>query len=844
MIKNLKIFFVFLTFFLLFNIGFAQSLTQLSGVIKDEMGNPIENVVVQVINSRSTVLTNLKGEYEVFVEPNKNLKILFRHISFADTTISVILANDEHKIIDLKIKTVGKKLDIVDVNAKHNDGYARIDPKIRFNLPSPMGGAESVIKSYAGVSGMNELTSQYNVRGGNYDENLIYVNEIQIYRPFLIRSGNQEGLSFVNLDLTKNVKFSAGGFAAKYGDKMSSVMDVEYKTPTQFGGSFSLGLLGGTGHIEGVVKRKKKKEILNNKKTDNVLTYLVGVRYKSNAYILKFLETKGEYKPRFFDTQMLLDWKLNKKFSISFLSNFSVNQYIYQPQNRETLFGAFDQVKKFVVYYEGQEIDSYQNYLGGLTFTYNPTEYSSYKLIASSYYAKEKETYDILSQYWLKDVIIDLGSEDPMANESTKRGVGSYREHARNYIEAVFSSIDLRADHIIKTHFVTWSIKVQNEIINDKIKEWTMYDSSGYVIPQTFLIPGQPVPLGHVSRLLTFGEDNYLRSQNNISTNRITGFVQDNWRIDGDSSRFTLNGGVRFHYWDYNNEFTVSPRFGLLYKPRWKQDWSFWLKTGVYYQSPLYRELRRPDGTLNPNIKSQFSYQVLLSADYDFVWWNRPFKFTAETYYKYLDNLISYEIDNVRIIYSGENDAKGYAYGADMKLSGEFIKGLESWITLSLMKTEQDIYNDFYTDTLGNQVEIGYVPRPSDQRFVVNLFFQDHVPGYPQFRVHLNFVFSSGIPFVAPNAPNLLKSFRTPWYRRADLGFSYIFLQKNRDRSRDKLQVSKHINSGAIYLEVFNLLDIANVSSYSWIPDISGVVYAIPNSLTPRLINLKVAIEF
>lgn len=837
------------TLFLLITLygGFSQSSTQIFGTIKDHEGTPLENVLVQILSSQKNQLSNIQGEYTIEVEPNKNITILFRHISFEDTTISVKLSPNEKLKVDLRIKTVGMKLDPFDISARYNDGYERLDPKIRFNLPSPMGGAESVIKSYAGVSGVNELTSQYNVRGGNYDENLIYVNDIQIYRPFLIRSGNQEGLSFVNLDLTKSVKFSAGGFAAKYGDKMASVMDVEYKTPTEFGGSFSLGLLGGTGHIEGVVKNKKKKtdQVYKKKEPENVLTYLIGVRYKSNAYLLSFMETKGEYKPRFFDTQMLLDWKLNNKFSISLLSNFSINQYIYQPQNRETVFGSLENPKKFVVYYEGQEVDSYQNYLGGLTFTYKPTNLSTYKLIASSYYAKEKETYDILSQYWLKDVEIDLGSEtESVINESTKRGVGSYREHARNYIEAVISSVDLRADHTIKKHFITWSLKVQNEIINDKIKEWTMYDSSGYVVPQIFLVPGQPVPLEHVSRLLSFGENNYLRSQNNIKTNRITGFVQDNWRIDGDSARFTLNGGVRFHYWDYNNEFTVSPRLGFMFKPRWKQDWSFWLKTGVYYQSPLYRELRRPDGTLNQNIKSQFSYQVLVSAEYNFVWWNRPFKFSSEAYYKYLDRLISYEVDNVRIIYSGENDAKGYAYGADMKLSGEFIKGLESWITFSLMKTEQDIYNDYYTDTLGNQIEIGYVPRPSDQRFAVNIFFQDHIPGYPQFRVHLNFVFSSGLPFVAPNAPNLLKSFRTPWYRRADLGFSYIFLQNNRDRSRDKIQLSKHVNVGAIYLEVFNLLDISNVSSYTWVPDLSGLVYPIPNSLTPRLINLKVALEF
>lgn len=835
--KTTKFFFVSLILLFTSMSGFSQSNAQVFGIVRDQNGLPIENVLILVSPIEKTFITNDQGAYKIDVANHKELTFLFRHISFADTTIYLTIKPNEKYNLDLIISSEGKRLGMVDVKAKHNDGYERIDPKIRFNMPSPMGGAESVIKMYAGVSSINELSSQYNVRGGNYDENLIYVNDIQIYRPFLIRSGTQEGLSFVNLDLTKSVKFSAGGFAAKYGDKMSSVMDVEYKTPTKTQGSFSLGLLGATGHIEGVVKNKEK--------TKDVLTYLIGVRYKSNAYLFRFLETKGEYKPRFFDTQMLLDWKVSDKFSISLLSNFSVNQYIYQPKNRETTFGSLDNPKKFVVYYEGQELDSYQNFLGGLTFTYKPTDYSTYSLIASSYYAKEKETYDILAEYWLKDVEIDLGSEtNSIINESTKRGVGSYREHARNSIEAIFSSVDLRAEYNIQNHFISWGAKFQNEIINDNIKEWTMYDSSGYVVPQIFLIPGQPVPLEHISRLLSFGEDNFLRSKNNISTNRITGFVQDQWRIDGDSARFTLNGGVRFHYWDFNNEFTLSPRLGLLFKPRWKQDWSFWIKTGVYYQSPLYRELRRPDGSLNQNIKSQFSYQVLLSSDYEFVIWNRPFKFTSEVYYKYFDRLISYEVDNVRIIYSGENDASGYAYGADMKLSGEFIRGLESWITVSLMKTEQNLYNDFYTDIDGIQREIGFVPRPSDQRFAVNLFFQDHIPGYPQFRVHLNFVFSSGLPFVAPNAPNLLKSFRTPWYRRADLGFSYIFLQGNRDRSRDKVKLSKHINNGAIYLEVFNLLDIANVSSYSWIPDVTGVVYAIPNSLTPRLINLKVAFEF
>lgn len=819
------------------DFAYCQSNATISGRVINQYGDPIENVFILISTSHQTYFTSIEGTFEVLVFPNQNIDLLFRHISIDDTIVSVNLKPKEHLNLSIQLNIKDNRLGIVDFKAKHNDGYERINPNLQFNLPSPMGGAESIIKMYAGVSSVNELSSQYNVRGGNYDENLIYVNDIQIYRPFLIRSGNQEGLSFVNLDLTQSVKFAAGGFSAQYGDKMSSVMDVEYKTPKAFAGSFSGGLLGGTAHIEGVVKDKTHKK--------DVFTYLIGTRFKSNAYLLNFLETKGEYKPRFFDTQMLLNWKVTEKLSISLLSNFAINQYVFIPQIRETITGSIDDAKKFVVYYEGQEVDEYQNYLGGLTFIFKPKKNTTYKAIISSYYAKEKETYDILSQYWLKDVQFDLsGGTGSVVQELTTRGVGSYREHARNSINALITAIDLRAEYVQKNHFFSFGLKAQNEIMDDHIKEWTMYDSSGYVVPGIFRIPGEPVPLDDPSRILTFGEDHYLKTKNYLNTNRISGFAQDFWRINGDSSIFTFNYGVRFHYWDFNNEFTVSPRLGLLFNPKWKSNWSFWLKTGVYYQSPFYRELRRPDGTLNHDIKSQFSYQVLFTADYDFVWWNRPFKFSAETYYKYMDNLISYEIDNVRIIYSGENDSKGYATGIDMKLSGEFIKGLESWITFSLMNTEQDLYNDYFTDTLGNQIEIGYIPRPTDQRFAVNLFFQDHIPDYPQIRVHLNFVFSSGLPFINPSVKNSYKTFRSPWYKRVDLGFSYIFLQYNRDRKQDKWNFLHKVNNAAIYLEIFNLLDISNVSSYSWVPDLSGQVHAIPNSLTPRLINLKLAVDF
>lgn len=826
-------------FFLLLLKGgalLAQSTAKLYGVVTDQNGDPIENVVVIDLFSQKNVTTNARGRYEMQVIHHEEIPILFRYISCPDTLIYISLAPGEEKEFNITLQIVGKKLGPVDVTASHDDGYVRVNPKLRFNIPSPMGGAESVIKTFAGVSSVNELSSQYNVRGGNYDENLIYVNDIQIYRPFLIRSGNQEGLSFVNLDLTKNVKFSAGGFAAQYGDKMSSVMDVEYKTPTEFAGSFSMGLLGATAHVEGVVKDKTK--------TEDRFTYLIGVRYKSNAYLFRFMEIKGEYKPQFFDTQMLLDWKLNPKFNISLLTNFSANTYLYQPKNRKTNFGSLEHPRTFMVYYEGQELDLFMNYLGGLTLTYKPTQEDQLKFIISSYYSKEKEQFDILSEYWLKDAVIDLAEGSTLFTESTKRGVGAFRDHARNRLDAFFTSFLLKGDHKKQDHLISWGVQYQNEWIDDHIREWNIVDSSGYILPHITLPPGEPVPLEHPARWLTFGENRFLFSVNKLNTHRVTGFLQDQWRLTGDSSQFILHGGVRFHYWNFNRELTVSPRVGLLYKPKWSKDCSFWLKTGVYYQSPTYREFRRPDGTLNPDIQSQFSYQALLSADYEFALWGRPFKLTSELYYKYMDRLISYEMDNVRIVYSGENDSKGYVYGTDLKLSGEFIKGMESWIAISLMKTAQDFWNDFYTDSLGNCFEIGYVPRPSDQRFALNLFFQDHIPNYPQWRVHLNFIFSSGLPFVAPNAPNWMRTFRTPWYRRVDLGLSYLFLQPNRDRHQDRWKSLRHIDNAALYVEVFNLLDIANVSSYSWVPDIDGALNAIPNSLTPILVNVKLAFEF
>lgn len=811
---------------------FGQKAT-VRGVVQDEIGEPIENTIVQVLDHNIQTITNDYGQFVLDVPENTSLRIYFQQISHRDTVITVKLKARESQHLTVVLQTIGNRLEQVNIRSANESGYIRVDPRLSFQMPSPNGGMESLIKMLPGTSSTNELSSQYNVRGGNFDENLVFVNDIQIYRPFLVRSAQQEGMSFVNTDLTGNVIFSAGGFEAKYGDKMSSVLDVRYKEPTQYGGSISASMLGATAHAEG--------------KVDSCFSFLIGIRFKSNAYLLKSMETSGDYKPRFFDTQMLLNWDITKKFSISLLGNFTRNKYLFQPETRETNYGTTMESQRLTVYFDGQELDRYENYLGGLTFTYKPNLRNELKLILSSYYAKESESYDIQGQYFLSDIEADFGNEDgEIAQEVSVRSYGTYLEHARNNLNSWVSAADLRGEHKLP-HFntLTWGVKAQNEIIHDKINEWTMYDSSGYTLPYIPTPIGEPVSLDDPSRILDFGENNYRNFANDLNTFRFTGFIQDLWKIGGDSSIYLLNAGVRFHYWTYSpKELTASPRLAFIIHPHWVRDWQFSLRTGLYYQPAFYREMRTPDGHLNDDIRSQRSYQVIAGTEYNFQIWRRPFKFTAEAYYKYMDRLISYNVDNVRIIYSGVNDAVGYATGLDLKISGEFIRGLESWFSVSLMKTAEDIIGDIYTDQDGVEHEIGYIPRPTDQRVAFNLFFQDHIPGYPQFRVHVNLVFASGLPFGPPNSPAYERVYRTSWYRRVDMGFSFMFLEQSRDRMRNKSKFIRSIKNAGIYIEVFNLLGTNNVSSYFWITDIGNVQRPVPNSLTGRLINVKFAVDF
>jgi len=810
------------------------------GTIRDTHFNPVENVMVQSPQIENRTISAGDGKYQIVLPANVDVQLHFRHIAYLDTIITIQGTTNERIMLNIGLVSTGSQLEGISVTTSYDDGYMRVDPRLTFTLPSPTGGAEGLIKMLPGVSSVNELSSQYNVRGGNYDENLIFVNDIAIYRPFLVRNGNQEGLSFVNLDLTHSVKFSAGGFPAQYGDKMSSAMDVEYKKPKQHGGSFMIGLLGASAHIEGCVRNKQKNR--------DIFSYLVGVRYKNNGYLLKSMETDGDYKPNFFDTQMLLGWNISDKFEMELLGNFSINKYIFIPSKRESVQGGINPVK-LTIAFDGQEVDKYENYLGGLTFIYKPDLRNRFRLILSSYYAKESETFDIQSQYWLREVEFDLGGErNHNVKELSVLAVGTNINHARNHIKFLVSAADIRGDHQLhKRNSFSWSVKIQNEQIRDKLYEWHLDDSAGYTLPHIPVIPSDSigVPFDDPSRILEFGESHFLSASNSLNTIRLTAFVQDNWKIDGDiNPRFTLNAGVRFHYWSYNNKIDIAPRLSLLFKPRWKKDWSFWLKTGVYHQTPFYRELRNREGVLNPDIKSQFSYQAILASEYNFKMWNRPFKFSVEGYYKYLDNLISYYVDNIQIVYSGVNDSKGFATGIDTRLSGELIEGLESWLAISFMGT-MDKYKEPYKNNQEELEKPTYKRRPTDQRFVLNLFFQDHIPGFRQLRVSLNFVYSTGLPYWSPDwVPTKENTQKMDDYFRVDVGFSYIFFEQSRDRFQNKNKFARAIKNAGVYFEVFNVLGNNNVSSVMWIKDVKNQYWPIRNYLTPRLINLKFAIEF
>ncbi len=838
------IFMILMLFVGISNTTIAQTAT-IEGTVLNNRNQPIELANVAIVGEPGGTTTDKKGRFSLEVPANRDIEIAFTFVGFADSRQKINLSTGEQKKLEVKLESTSTNLPGFEVKDEQlrTQSMVRLDPKNANLAPSLTEGVSDIIKTLPGVSSSNEMSSQYSVRGGNFDENLVYVNDIEIYRPFLVNAGQQEGLSFVNSSLVSSLLFSAGGFGVQYGDKMSSVLDVQYKTPNEFGGSFSASLLGADLNFGGVAAKNK-------------LTYLVGVRYKTNSYILNSLETQGEYQPEFMDIQSLITYKLSKKWDLSFLGYYSHNKYKVVPANRETDFGTFQEVIRFKVYFDGNETDRYDMYQGGLTLGYKPRKNTDLKLILSAFNTNESETYDIQGQYWIGQVETSPGSEE-YGDAVQTQGIGTYLLHARNYFKANVVTAEHKGAIFNEKSTLRWGARIQHQEVDDKLREWEMVDSAGYSIPNPTPSPGSTDPNNPNLEIKEF-----VGAKNILSTNRASAYISNQWNIvTKNKSEISITAGVRANYWDFNKEFLVAPRANFSYKPSKNRNLVFRFATGIYYQTPFYREMRSVDGVINQDVKSQKSTHFIAGSDFRFTTWGRPFIFTTELYYKMMDNLIPYYVENVRIRYLTDQLAKGYATGIDFKIYGEFVKGVDSWMSLSIMQTKEDIYNDFYYDyynsegekinsgiTVDNivadsiRVEPGYIPRPTDQRINFSIFFQDYIPNHPYLKMHMRLLFSSGLPFGAPDTERHEHTLRMPDYRRVDIGFSYQFI--NEGTTFGKKNPFKHFKNMWVSLEIFNLLQIYNTVSYIWIKDVNNRQYAVPNYLTPRLLNIKLTAEF
>lgn len=817
-IIDMKFFyFLLITFFS--SITFSQNVT---GVVSSTSGERLEGVNVSLTNSNIGTITNSKGEYLLKTSANRFQEITFSFIGYKTLKKQIpMLKMGQNFTLNIELENTGINIENINIedNLNRNTTFESIDIKNANIIPSSNGGIEELIKTLPGVSSSNELSSQYSVRGGNFDENLVYVNGIEVYRPFLIRSGQQEGLSFINSDLVSSIEFSAGGYSAKYGDKMSSVLDITYSKPTNTKGSATVSFLNQSLHLQGISKSKK-------------WTYLIGARKKSNSYLLNSLDTEGEYKPKFIDVQSYINYQVSQKLSMSLLSNFSKNIFQHIPQTKKTRFGTVSIPLELFIYFEGQEIDQYETLFGAYSLKYVPKEKLNLKLNISAFQTYESETFDILGQYYLSQVDGDLGSET--FGETTQNiGVGSHLNHARNYLNANVLNIEHTGALFDDNLNLKWGLKAQKEIIQDQINEWILIDSSAFSLPNPNNQIGQSV-----TDLEDFTLDYSLKSSSEINSLRYNGYLMSEQKI----SQFNLTSGIRTSYWDLNEEFLFSPRASIAYTPLWDKDIVFRFSTGYYYQTPFYRELRNFEGEVNRDIKSQQSIHFVLGTDYNFNIWQRPFKIVSELYYKDLKNIIPYEVENIRIKYYATNNAIGYAKGFDFRINGEFVKGIESWASLSILKTEADIVDDNYIDSNGNIQEPGFYSRPTDQRVNFSLFFQDYLPKNPNYKMHLKLVYGSRLPLTPPGSYKGQYDFSIPNYKRVDLGFSANI--KKEGQKVKKYNPFKFSKSSWVSLEVFNLLDINNTISYLWIRDTSGLLFGVPNRLTTRLINLKLHINF
>lgn len=795
---------------------YAQTAT-LQGRVMNERGRALDAATVAVEGTTTGITTNEKGQYTLQVQAGAPIKVVFSYSGFLAEKKEITLTAGETKTLDIRLKKVDKELTGVTVKGERgNDiGSVKLDPTKSSLLPT-VGfgdGINAMIKTMVGSN--NELTSQYNVRGGNYDENLVYVNDFEIYRPFLTRSGQQEGMSFVNADLVSGVNFSVGGFQSKYGDKMSSVLDVTYKRPKQFGGRAVASLLGASLSLEGASKNEK-------------LTYLIGLRHKSNQYLLKSQPTKGIYNPSFTDVQFLLNYRFNQKWDIEAIGNYARNRFSFIPEESTSSFGLINKAYQLRMFYNGSEIDQFDSRFGGLSTTFRPNDKLKLKLLASGFQTNEKETYDINGEYLLGELETDLGKES-FGQVKTYLGTGIIHNYARNYLKVNVGNLAHRGSYSGNLHFIQWGLDAILTNIEDKLYEWERRDSAGFTQPYN------PNKL-ELTR--------FYRSGATFDYMRYSGFLQDNFRFN-DSLDLTISLGVRFNYSTLNNEFLASPRMQVSYKPKWRTNMVFKMAGGLYQQPNFYREMRDLNGNVNTNLKAQKSYHAVAGLDYNFQAWARPFKMTTEVYYKGLWDLVPYEYDNVRIRYFGKNNSVGYAVGGEVRLYGDLVKDATSWISIGIMKTMEDITDDSVITT-NNGVTTGvtypgYVPRPADQRFMLGMYFEDYFPKWKNFKMHLNLMYATGLPFGPPDAARYGDTLRLPDYKRVDIGFSTLLL----NGAKHKSKVLSSVKNSWLSLEVFNLLGIQNTLSYTWVQDqTSGKTFAVPNRLTARLINVKLIVDF
>ncbi len=773
----------------------AQTFT-LQGRVTDENNEPIEFASVSCLKQGKMTMTSIKGEYSMQLHSADSVVIKFSMIGYkaktrilrrprGKQTLQIVLHSDENQLGEVTI--TGKKIETGQMEDISKDHLK--------SLPSASGNAvEELIQSQAGVSTHSELSSQYNVRGGSFDENSVYIDNVEIYRPFLVRSGQQEGISVINPDMVEKISFSTGGYEARYGDKMSSALNIKYRKPKKFEATASASMLGASAFIG-----------VSNKK----VSWSNGFRYKTTKHLLGSMDTKGEYSPTFIDYQTYLTYTPNKRWEIKFLGNISDNHYNFTPEDRETKFGTMENVKAFQVYFDGQEKDVFRTFFGAVGITRNFGEKTSLSLIASAFNTREQEKYDIQGQYWLTQT-----------ETSENLGVGTYFQHARNYLKAHVESAKLLFKTKYKKHDIEGAFTFKKEKITENSVEYEMRDSSNYSVPHT-------------------GKDLYMiysmRAKNVLDANRIEAYVQDAFRFTSNNEKtlYTLNYGVRLSHWSYTKETIVSPRVSLGIIPAFNENITMRFATGLYYQAPFFKELRDTTtqngityASLNSKAKSQRSIHFIAGFDYRFRMNNRSFKFTAEAYYKALGNLVPYSVNNVKVVYYGSNESSGHAAGIDLKLYGEFVPGTDSWLSLSLMNTSMKLNGKS-------------IPLPTDQRYAINMFFTDYFPGTDRWKMSLKLALADGLPFSAPHQELESNVFRAPAYKRADIGLSYRLLN-NEGKQRKHIQL-RNVWLGA---ECLNLFGINNVNSYYWITDVTGGQYAVPNYLTGRQINFRVTVDF